>query len=481
MSDRILSIGNKLSFGTKSVRWGGQRNIKNYDFVFMDFLNLDKIVGDKKISEVDKLSTEFIPSKRHIVKSLKSGNDIIAILPERKYLPISHLRNKNINLFGWIPSGINVEKETGSFINNKSIEKDWKWYFDGSDFKWYLHFEYDDKPQTKKNELTNFIKPLVLNKHNRSLACKVRLIYPNGGVFSGSIYLIPLLESWGYENFAYSVLNNIFSSNIDIPKKVEESSIGENTGSQEKKVSSQMSNLKEKISELNSKNEEKEGKLNELENINQILRHDVRNDINIISMYAQELKDKKYGITKEFDETKLLEKIIEKSSHINELTILSRDIADIIDEGIEIKRIEIKNSIENCVSEIKNEHPSTEFEIEEIPDVYVKSNKFLNQLFKAIIKNGIHHNDKQTPKINISGSIDKKNNILINIKDNGPGIPEYIKKEMNQFNKNKDVYNIGLGLYFVNKIIKKYNGDIDIKNNTPEGTIFTVKLPLDQK
>ena len=72
----------------------------------------------------------------------------------------------------------------------------------------------------------------------------------------------------------------------------------------------------------------------------------------------------------------------------------------------------------------------------------------------------------------------------ISVKDNGIGIPPNERKKV--FHKFYRIGNeetrtsqgTGLGLYIVKKIILAHQGDIQIKNNTPTGTIFEIKLPI---
>ena len=74
-------------------------------------------------------------------------------------------------------------------------------------------------------------------------------------------------------------------------------------------------------------------------------------------------------------------------------------------------------------------------------------------------------------------------NIVLQVKDHGPGIPDGEKKKI--FNKFYRIGNeesrrskgTGLGLYLTNKIVRQYKGRITAKDNIPEGSIFEICLP----
>lgn len=86
------------------------------------------------------------------------------------------------------------------------------------------------------------------------------------------------------------------------------------------------------------------------------------------------------------------------------------------------------------------------------------------------------------PVINVN--IEKPGkNIVINIADNGIGIPEaYRKKIFDKFFRvpHGDTHNIkgyGLGLSYVCEVIRLHGGSIDVMPNGNKGTVFTVELP----
>lgn len=78
---------------------------------------------------------------------------------------------------------------------------------------------------------------------------------------------------------------------------------------------------------------------------------------------------------------------------------------------------------------------------------------------------------------------EKDKNVIINISDNGIGIPDEEKsKVFNKFyrigsEETRTTKGTGLGLYIVEGIVKAHRGKIEILNNKPKGTIFKITLP----
>lgn len=87
-------------------------------------------------------------------------------------------------------------------------------------------------------------------------------------------------------------------------------------------------------------------------------------------------------------------------------------------------------------------------------------------------------NDAPTPKIEIS-TRQESTEILLNIKDNGPGIPEQqLKQIFVPFFTTKEVgRGTGLGLTRCRDIIRSHGGEISITNDGERGTLASIRLP----
>lgn len=87
------------------------------------------------------------------------------------------------------------------------------------------------------------------------------------------------------------------------------------------------------------------------------------------------------------------------------------------------------------------------------------------------------HNYKPSLSIRTHNSGDA---IIIEIADNGPGIPEDSKDKILQpfFTTKKGTEGTGLGLSITNDIVKAHGGELSLKTNQGEGAIFLIVLPL---
>jgi signal transduction histidine kinase len=101
----------------------------------------------------------------------------------------------------------------------------------------------------------------------------------------------------------------------------------------------------------------------------------------------------------------------------------------------------------------------------------------LSTAFSNLIENAVKYSETNAP-INIK-AYRKKHQIFVEIADFGPGILKLEREKI--FNKFyrigsehiRKTKGTGLGLYIVKKVIEAHNGSISVKENQPNGAIFT--------
>ena len=147
-------------------------------------------------------------------------------------------------------------------------------------------------------------------------------------------------------------------------------------------------------------------------------------------------------------------------------------------EGLDSTLILLNSTIAGRIKLNKN--------YEDIPMVECLAGK-INQVFMNIISNGIHalldHPiEGREPELSISTSM-KDKMVIIEIKDNGIGMPDSVKEKIFEpFFTTKAVgKGTGLGLSIVYTIIENHKGTIEVDSEYKEGTVFTISLPVNQK
>ncbi|HLO53836.1 MAG TPA: HAMP domain-containing sensor histidine kinase [Saprospiraceae bacterium] len=212
--------------------------------------------------------------------------------------------------------------------------------------------------------------------------------------------------------------------------------------------------------------------------------HELRSPIASINLITQTLLKRKLPPEKTID---LHESILSESTRLEKLInnlLLTTRINNSYTYNFE--SINVHDAIHEV---IKNTH----FQCPEVnihthlpnPDLNIMADKeaFIS-IINNMVENGIKYSAKPA-KIDIKVHENQKN-IMIELADEGIGIPENEKSKVTgQFyrvgsEETRETKGTGLGLYIVDKITKAHNGFMEIQNNAPKGSKFIITLPKKQ-
>lgn len=214
--------------------------------------------------------------------------------------------------------------------------------------------------------------------------------------------------------------------------------------------------------------------------LSRILRHDLRNHLNVIIGQAESLQ-------KQSDDPADTEamKAIQRAGHELETisdtigrfsTILANPQPDQT-----VKKIDITRSVSEAIESVKNHHnaPADSFEVIAPESVVITASPFLNQAITELVDNAIVHNDSDTPLviIEINEFADSNEGIELRITDNGPGIPS---EEIRVHNKDIETqldHSLGVGLWLVHWVVTASDGELSFDTHTASGTTIQLFFP----
>ena len=213
--------------------------------------------------------------------------------------------------------------------------------------------------------------------------------------------------------------------------------------------------------------------------------HEIKNPLGSISIYLQLVE--KLVSKKEDDPDK--EKILGNLSVINEevdrlnqivvdflfavrpinLDLEYNNINKIIDETLDFMKVDFDESGIKVIKELSDD----------VPDIMLDS-RFVKQAIINLIKNAEAAMKEKEGILEIKSYL-KDSNVMLDIKDNGSGIPERIIGRIFEPYFTTKEFGSGIGLTLVYKIIREHKGDIAISSVEGEGTTFTLSFPTHKK
>jgi PAS domain S-box-containing protein len=228
------------------------------------------------------------------------------------------------------------------------------------------------------------------------------------------------------------------------------------------------------VTELKEYEQRLEAQRDNLDILNQVVRHDIRNNLQLVLSYAEILDG---NVNEGHEEYR--QKILEAARNAVDITTTARDVTEVLLRSeSDHAPVGVQHVLEEQVNDVRASHERAIVSVDEaIPDVEVLADNMLGSIFRNLLNNAIVHNDKAIPEVAVSVTADDEV-VRVRIADNGPGIPDDQKEEVFQRGeKGLDSGGTGLGLYLVQTLTDRYGGDVWVEDNSPEGSLFIIELP----
>ena len=209
---------------------------------------------------------------------------------------------------------------------------------------------------------------------------------------------------------------------------------------------------------------ELDDKVKDLLILTQLLRHDLGNDIIVISNALELYQDKKSDELIEMASTRLKN----MENRISKLRSSSEIFSSLKIEKIPISFInEVADLFDNVSVKIKDKK------------IYIWGNNLLNFILFNVIENAFKHGGEG---INVIINAEKTDDsIVIEVSDNGKGMSDVEKGRILDYSltiTEKEWEPRGVGLSLAKTAIEGFGGSLQIEDNEPSGTIISMKFPL---
>jgi len=211
--------------------------------------------------------------------------------------------------------------------------------------------------------------------------------------------------------------------------------------------------------------------------LNQIVRHDIRNDMAVALGWGGELAER---IPPE--DADAFERIMTAATHTKELTDAVGDLTKILGTvDPELEPIALDEVLHQEIDRVRSnfDYRSEGIEIrgdDDIPEVDVLATSILSSVVGNLLDNAVFHNDEAAIEIEVDVEVGPET-VVVRIADNGPGIPDPRKREVfGQGKKGLESPGSGLGLYLVDNLVETYGGQVWIEDSDLGGAVFCVEL-----
>ena len=211
--------------------------------------------------------------------------------------------------------------------------------------------------------------------------------------------------------------------------------------------------------------------------LNRVLRHNLRNDLNVIKAGATTIEEN-------LADPDLVDITVVIRDRADDLLTFGEEIRAIEStikeaDGAETRRIDAVPLVTDTIEDIRREYPGARIEAS-VPDrLPVQGTESLSTAIEQVIENGIVHNNEPTPRIRVVAEPPASDEewVELRIADNGPGLPD---QERSVIIEGEEItpleHGSGLGLWVAVWTVEAFGGDLKLLDQDSDGTTLAFRL-----
>lgn len=209
---------------------------------------------------------------------------------------------------------------------------------------------------------------------------------------------------------------------------------------------------------------------------NRILRHNLRNELNVILVEAERLehlresgnhaeRDALERITAAVDR---LDDVGEKARHIQSSLAFDEETLVVVD---------VVPTVEAVIERYRDQYPDADISLD-VPEsacILAGGNDALETVVRNLVENALEHSDRSEPQVELAVLVSEEH-VTLEVADDGPGIPPDEREILSKHEETPLRHGSSLGLWLVTWLVSAMGGDIEFTANGGRGTVVTLRF-----
>ena len=217
---------------------------------------------------------------------------------------------------------------------------------------------------------------------------------------------------------------------------------------------------------------ERQERTKQLAVLDRVLRHNLRNDMNVIFGNAERIANRV-----ESSVSSLVEEIEAAGEGLLELADKERQIAELVTNSPPKRETELTDVVQRSADHCRGRYPDADLDVSLPETVAVRTIPQIERAITELIENAISHSDRDRPRVTISSEIGEET-VALRVTDDGPGIADQERKVLTGESEIDSVFHgSGTGLWLVKWIVTHSGGSLAFDENQPRGSVVTLTLP----
>ncbi|MFB6255794.1 MAG: histidine kinase N-terminal 7TM domain-containing protein [Haloplanus sp.] len=224
----------------------------------------------------------------------------------------------------------------------------------------------------------------------------------------------------------------------------------------------------------------RERRRQQLEVLNRVLRHNLRNDAGVVHGYADFLVDR----LKDGELVRMADAIERRSAALESLGEKARTVETLLD-GEPRTELAVGSLVERAVADAREAFPDADLRLAVRTDATVSvAERSLEAAVENLVENALRHHDDEGVEradggawaavtVELTGDT-----LLVRVADDGPGIPDAELDAIAAGEETDLQHGSGLGLWVVHWAVATLGGEVTYADREPRGTVATLRLPV---
>jgi len=209
----------------------------------------------------------------------------------------------------------------------------------------------------------------------------------------------------------------------------------------------------------------------QLQLFDRVLRHNLRNDLNVIRGSADTIKSKSSS-----EAAWLASKVVNNSDKLLATANKQRKIMRILrDKPTQVGQ-NLYSIIQEVVADMESNYPNAVFNIDCPNDTVVTVADHFSSVIREAIQNSIIHSNTENPKVDVVVT-DAEEQTTISISDQGPPVPKMEQRILTDVENQTPLYHgSGLGLWLIKVIVDRSGGTASFAQTSEPGNTLEINI-----
>jgi PAS domain S-box-containing protein len=208
--------------------------------------------------------------------------------------------------------------------------------------------------------------------------------------------------------------------------------------------------------------------------LNRVLRHNLRNEMNVIEGYAD-------LIAETCDDPAVREQTALVTQSASELESLAEKVRA---AGAALQTEPYETPLGTLVDEVTGwfgeRYPDARLDVTVAAERHASVDGRLAVAVQELVENSVEHGEGDTPTVALSvrPTDGAESHVVFTVTDDGPGIPEYELDAVQRDAEDSLVHGTGVGLWLVRWVVTNAGGTLDVESTPGAGSTVAIEVPV---